>query len=71
MLGVTMNSRITNVEIKPADTSTKAKHTLFIVEFAIDGNEKRTWVMYDRPDELAVFKSFQNFINLTYPERTS
>jgi hypothetical protein len=41
------------------------------VEFAVDGNEERNWVAYDKPDELAVFKSFQNFINLTYPERTS
>jgi hypothetical protein len=70
-LGAAMNSRITNIEIKPANTSTKAKHTLFIVQFAVDGNEERDWVAYDKPDELAVFKSFQNFINFTYPERTS
>jgi predicted RecB family nuclease len=71
MLGVTMNSRITNVEIKPSVTTTKAKHTLFVVEFTVDGNEERDWVAYDKPDELAVFQSFKNFITFTYPERTS
>lgn len=64
-----MNSRITNVEIKPAVTSTKAKHTLFMVEFTVDGKEGRNWVAYDKPDELAVFQSFKNYINFTYPER--
>jgi len=64
-----MNSRITNVEIKPTTTNTKPKHTWFMVEFTVDGKEERDWAVYDKLDELAVFEAFQRFITFTFPER--
>lgn len=64
-LGGTMNSRITEIHIKPI-----SEHE-YRVTFWVDDSAEPHWVVYEAVDELDVYNRFKNFINFTYPERTS
>lgn len=69
-----MNKRITELHIKqitfaPEDAPDKVCE--YRVTFWVDGSEEPHWAVYEAVDELDVYNRFKNFINYTYPERTS
>lgn len=62
-----MNSRISDVKVRKHLFTEQPKHEWYKVYFTVDN--ERHWVMYDKPDELAAYAAFKEFINNCYPER--
>jgi len=62
-----MNSRISEVKIRQTPHTQIPKHNWYKAFFVLDGQEQH-WMVYDLPDELAVYAAFKEFINNCYPE---
>jgi len=63
-----MNSRISEVRIRRHLVNrVPPEYERYKVFFTVD-NEQH-WMVYDKPDELAVYAAFKEFINNCYPER--
>ena len=64
-----MNNRVSELKIRRCFNNYEPKHKWYRVFFMVD-NEVH-WIIYDKPDELAVYAAFKEFINNCYPERES
>lgn len=62
-----MNSRISDVKIRQFILADQPKHGWYKIFFMVD--KEQHWMVYDKPDELAVYAAFKEFINNCYPER--
>ena len=61
-----MNSRVSEVKIRPCLSNREPKHEWYKVFFVVDNDVH--WMVYDQPDELAVYAAFKEFVNNCYPE---
>ena len=61
-----MNSRISDMKISSCLSNREPEHNWYKVWFMVDN--KWHWMVYDKPDELAVYAALQECINNCYPE---